>query len=125
MSLSKTSFPTTTGTFALIGPVWATQDQTTTARPGLERGLILGVALLSVGLAGFVVAVLTWAHHGFGELTLAASLRLAIPTVTALSLGAEMLMASFFLGLLQFDRQISNLRCLSAAGQERPYRDHE
>jgi len=79
-----------------------------TAHPfALERGLFLGSALLGMGGIGAVVAVLTWAHHGFGALSLAASMRLAIPTVTCLSLGAECFMGSFFLGLLQFDQHIS------------------
>lgn len=83
-----------------------------TAHPfALERGLFLGSALLGLGGIGAVVAVLTWAHHGFGVLSLAASMRLAIPTVTCLSLGAECFMGSFFLGLLQFDQHISAAPC--------------
>ena len=73
----------------------------------LERGLALGAGLLALGAVGTVAAVLAWAHHGFGPLDLAASMRLAVPTVTSLSLGAETLLASFFLGLLQLDESIS------------------
>jgi hypothetical protein len=72
----------------------------------LERGALAGLLLLLVGLAGAILAVLRWAERDFGPLELAASLRWSIPAITCLVVGAEVLMASFFLGLLHFDTKI-------------------
>jgi len=73
----------------------------------LERGLIAGGTLLLIGLLGCVVAVIRWNSEDFGTLDLASSLRWSIPSVTCLVVGAEVLMASFFLGLLHFDSAMS------------------
>lgn len=79
-----------------------------TAHPrALERGALVGLALLLVGLAGSLVAVLRWAGQDFGPLDLATSLRWSIPAITCFIVGAEVLMASFFLGLLHLDARIS------------------
>jgi len=80
-----------------------------TAHPqALERGALAGLLLLLIGVAGSVGAVVRWATYDFGELDLASSLRWSIPAITCLVVGAQVLMASFFLGLLQFDREISH-----------------
>lgn len=69
----------------------------------LERGAGVGVALLMAGVVGVLVAITRWAGDDFGPLDASQSLRLAIPSALALSLGAEVLMASFFVGLLHLD----------------------
>jgi hypothetical protein len=80
-----------------------------TAHPqALERGALAGLLLLLIGVAGSVGAVVRWATYDFGELDLASSLRWSIPAITCLVVGAQVLMASFFLGLLQFDKEISH-----------------
>lgn len=82
-----------------------------TAHPqALERGALVGLGLLLVGLAGSLVAVLRWAGQDFGPLDLATSLRWSIPSITCFIVGAEVLMASFFLGLLHLDTGISPAR---------------
>lgn len=79
-----------------------------TAHPqALERGALVGLSLLLLGLVGSAVAVGRWATQGFGPLDLASSLRWSIPSVTCFIVGAEVLMASFFLGLLHFDTRLS------------------
>ena len=85
----------------------------------LERGLGIGTILLIAGTIGMALAILTWLHHRLGPLNLINSMRLAIPSVTFLSLGAEIFMASFFLGLLQLDTQLSEPSdvALSASSQ--------
>jgi hypothetical protein len=73
----------------------------------LERGLIAGGALLVLGGLGTLSAILTWTRHHFGPLVVNHAMHLAVPSVTLLCVGAELLMASFFLGLLQLDHDIS------------------
>ena len=66
----------------------------------LERGILLGA---SFGLAGFGLAVYsidTWAHARLGALDPVSVMRIAIPSVTFMLAGAEVLFASFLLGLI-------------------------
>ncbi|HVE74793.1 MAG TPA: glycosyltransferase family 2 protein [Mycobacteriales bacterium] len=73
----------------------------------LERGVVAGLALLTLGALGFLVAISRWASHDFGPLQLADSMQLAIPAATCLTIGAQVLLASFFLGLLHLDETVS------------------
>lgn len=82
----------------------------------LEWGVAGGLLLLALGTAGVAVAVLSWARGDFGPLEVAESMRLAIPSALALSVGAEVLMASFFVGLLHLDAELAPDRHL--AGRE-------
>jgi len=68
----------------------------------LERGLVLGGALVLLGLVAFGVALGEWAAVRFGELSRGLSLRLVIASSTALVLGAQILYGSFFLNLLDY-----------------------
>src|SRR6185437_12894190 len=66
----------------------------------LERGILLGA---SFGLAGFGLAAYsidTWAHARLGALDPVSMMRIAIPSVTFMLAGAEVLFASFLLGLI-------------------------
>ncbi|MCB1925728.1 MAG: glycosyltransferase family 2 protein [Gammaproteobacteria bacterium] len=67
----------------------------------LERGLILGVLLVVAGLAGSIAAVLNWGKSAFGSLDPEYGMRLAIPSATAITIGAQMMFGSFFLGVLK------------------------
>lgn len=66
----------------------------------LETGLAVGALLLLAGVAGTVYAVGEWAHADFGALQPRHTLRIAIPSVLALTLGCEVILASFFLSML-------------------------
>ena len=68
----------------------------------LERGLILGVILLLLGLIVFGVAVAEWTNVGFGQLTTGSTIRLVILSSSTLMLGAQILYGSFFLYLLDY-----------------------
>jgi glycosyltransferase involved in cell wall biosynthesis len=68
----------------------------------LERGLILGVILLLLGLTIFGVALAEWFNAGFGQLTRGSAIRLVIASSTTLMLGAQILYGSFFLYLLDY-----------------------
>ena len=73
----------------------------------LETGLVAGFALLVVGLGGAILALRVWAETGFGSLAdaSATTLRLSIASATALALGAETTLASFFLSVLGLRRR--------------------
>ncbi|MGO9947004.1 MAG: glycosyltransferase family 2 protein [Steroidobacteraceae bacterium] len=66
----------------------------------LERGILLGVLL---GLAGFGLAIYSvenWAHARLAALDPASMMRIAIPSVTLMLVGAEIIFASFLLGMI-------------------------
>ncbi|MCZ2126307.1 MAG: glycosyltransferase family 2 protein [Anaerolineales bacterium] len=69
-------------------------------RVGLERGLILGAAMILLGLVSSVGAVVYWGEHRFGDIDPTFSMRLVIPGAVLFALGFETLFASFFLGVL-------------------------
>jgi hypothetical protein len=66
----------------------------------LERGLLVGALLLVGGITGSVLTVAEWGRHSFGALNPSQTFRAAIPSVLALSLGLEVMLASFFLSML-------------------------
>lgn len=69
----------------------------------VEVGALAGLALVVVGLVGLAGAFLGWASTGFGELDASTSLRLSVPAATGVVVGAQIVLSSFFLGLLQLD----------------------
>jgi len=71
----------------------------------LERGVILGCLLFLVGLGLSVRAISSWASEHFGALDPREIMRLAIPAVTFILAGSEIVLASFFLSVLQIDRK--------------------
>lgn len=69
-------------------------------RISLEHGLIVGVALSLAGAAGTLVAVLGWQRADFGAYDPSTAMRLVVPSVVLLALGAQTIFSSFFLSLL-------------------------
>lgn len=69
----------------------------------LESGLILGGFLVLTGLALSAGAVGIWSGQGFGALQPSATLRWVIPGALCLVLGCQMILTSFFLGVLRLD----------------------
>jgi glycosyltransferase involved in cell wall biosynthesis len=66
----------------------------------LERGLLLGAAIGLAGLAGLIFSVLYWNGQKFSHLNYEHSLRLMIPSVTALIVSCEVILGTFFLSIL-------------------------
>jgi hypothetical protein len=66
----------------------------------LERGAVVGSLLVLIGLAWSVGAVAVWGAVGFGELDPHVMMRATIPATTIIISGGEIVVASFFLGLL-------------------------
>jgi hypothetical protein len=71
----------------------------------LEVGLSIGVAMFVAGLLGAVLSVLAWRAHGFGPLDAVATMRVVIPSVTLMILGAQGIMGRFFLSVLGLRRR--------------------
>jgi hypothetical protein len=66
----------------------------------LETGLAVGAALVVAGLGGSAWAVATWADTSFGRLDYEHTLRIVVPSVVLLVLGAQTIVSSFFLSFL-------------------------
>lgn len=71
----------------------------------LEVGLVAGVIMVLLGLAGSVYAVLVWKHTSFGPLDATKVLRMIIPSFLALALGSQVILSSFFLSVLGLKRK--------------------
>jgi hypothetical protein len=71
----------------------------------LEVGLLVGAALILLGLAASFYAVGTWEARHFGQLDYAHTMRLVIPAVLCLILGVQTVFASFFLSVLGLRRR--------------------
>jgi hypothetical protein len=71
----------------------------------LEVGLIVGLALLVVGLGASIYAVSSWGQTSFGGLDPAQTMRIVLPGVTALVLGLQIIFSSFFFSVLGLSRR--------------------
>ena len=71
----------------------------------LEVGLIIGVILFLLGMGGSLYALYTWNARLYGALDPAVTMRIVIPSVTALALGVQVIFSSFFLSVLQLKRK--------------------
>jgi len=71
----------------------------------LETGLLFGTLLILIGLGSSIYAVGNWSAHSFGPLEPSRILRIVIPSVTALILGSEVVLSSFFLSVLGLKRR--------------------
>nr|WP_052312598.1 glycosyltransferase family 2 protein [Geminocystis herdmanii] len=67
----------------------------------LEQGLILGTILFFIGVITSIIALFQWESTGFMALNPALTMRLVIPSVTAIALGLQIIFASFFLSVFQ------------------------
>ena len=71
----------------------------------LEKGLVVGILLFIVGIAGSVFAILKWREAGFASLVYPDILRIVIPSATAIILGNQIMLAAFFLSVLMINRK--------------------
>jgi hypothetical protein len=98
--------------FAVFTKVFAMQQGFHPPNPGytamfryinLETGLAFGALMLVLGVAGTVIAVLSWGAIGFGALDPRLTMREVIPAAVLLTLGVQTIFASFFLSILGID----------------------
>lgn len=66
----------------------------------LEVGLAVGLLLMLAGGTGSIYAFVRWSVVSFGVLDASRAFRIVIPSLTALLLGSQIVLASFFLSLL-------------------------
>jgi glycosyltransferase involved in cell wall biosynthesis len=66
----------------------------------LERGILLGLSLGLIGLGVAVYSLDTWAHVRLAALDPSTMMRVAIPSVTLMLAGAEIVFASFLLSFI-------------------------
>ena len=71
----------------------------------LERGLIVGGLLLLVGVGIAIYSLVNWGSQDFGALDTRDAIRVVVPGATALVLGFELIMSSFFLSILGLARR--------------------
>jgi len=71
----------------------------------LERGLVVGGLLALAGLVGLVASLVHWQGHSFGELDPRDSLRIVMPSATALIMSFQMIFASLFVSILAIRRR--------------------
>ena len=82
----------------------------------LEAGIILGLGLILAGVALGIWALGSWSAAGFGPMIVERVMRLVIPSVTAITLGFQVLYGSFFMSVLEIKTQ--EVRSLAS---ERPH----
>jgi hypothetical protein len=66
----------------------------------LEVGLVVGGALLALGLTGSAYSFILWDRQSFGEMDPRHLLRVIIPSGVCLALGVQTILSSFFLSVL-------------------------
>jgi glycosyltransferase involved in cell wall biosynthesis len=71
----------------------------------LERGLLVGLGGLLLGMALLLAAVNEWRLHDFGPLDYARTMRLVIPGATLTALGFQTILSSFFISILGMHRR--------------------
>ena len=100
--------------FAVFTKVFAISEGLLPADPGLEKklaqislekGLISGGIVLLLGIIGTLFAISNWQMKGFGLLNPSETLRVVIPSVTAIAIGFQTMLSSLFLSVLQLKRR--------------------
>ncbi|MBO0727970.1 MAG: glycosyltransferase family 2 protein [Acidimicrobiaceae bacterium] len=70
----------------------------------LEKGLLVGLAMLLGGVAAVMVAFSSWQSVGFGRLDATVTMRQMIPAGVLVVLGTQTIFSSFFLSILGLRR---------------------
>jgi glycosyltransferase involved in cell wall biosynthesis len=101
-------------TFSFLARIFALQEGLVVDDPSMRRlfrwftlelGLAVGLILIFSGLAGSIAAAISWERVGFGALNPSRVLRTAVPATTALTLGAQTVLFSFFFSVLGLNRR--------------------
>jgi glycosyltransferase involved in cell wall biosynthesis len=86
----------------------------------LERGLLAGGLLASVGVAGLIAAFAHWHDARLGHLDYENVLRFVLPSMTALILSCQLILGTFFLSILGIHRAHHPLVVLDASPDSEP-----
>jgi hypothetical protein len=76
----------------------------------LERGIAVGVTVGLAGLAAAIYSVNVWARTGLSAIDPASMMRIAIPSVTLMLAGAEIVFASFVLSFIDAHHPPNSIR---------------
>ena len=71
------------------------------AKYTLEKGLIVGCSLILAGVLGSMYALFSWKGISFGGLVPSSMMRIVIPSATAIIIGAQVILAGFFISILR------------------------
>jgi hypothetical protein len=71
----------------------------------LEVGIVLGICLALPGLIGAIYTVVIWWRAAFGPLNWSITMRIAIPSLTILTLGVQIILFSFLFSILGLKRR--------------------
>jgi len=71
----------------------------------LEKGLLVGGALLTVGISIAVYSFYLWNRSGFGPMNPVILVRLVAAVIVSVTLGVEIVLSSFFLSILGIARR--------------------
>jgi hypothetical protein len=93
-----------------------------TKRSTLERLVILGLALIGIGIVLGLVATREWEHVRFGSLQPDFTIRLVICSVLFLLLGGQTTLAGFYFGLMNLIAERRTERANAAPGLSEPQR---
>ena len=85
----------------------------------LEKGLITGVLLLLAGIILTIASLKIWDKYSFGNLDPVRMLRLVIPAVTFLVLGVQVILNSFFAGILYLENERGDSNNPNSRNQQR------
>ena len=100
--------------FAVFTKTFAAQEGLVPADPRVDRlyqyvtletGLIVSGAVLVAGLALAALSLSSWARTGYGAMDVGRTMRLVIPAMLLMVLGAQGVLASFFLSVLGLRRK--------------------
>jgi len=70
----------------------------------LERGLVVGLGAIAIGVGLLLATINQWRLHDFGDLDYARTMRLVVPGVLFTALGVQTLLASFLIALVRATR---------------------
>lgn len=71
----------------------------------LERGLLLGGAIMLAGMVLITATIIQWQQVSFGSLNYTYTMRFVIPGATLITLGFQTILSSFFLSILGLKRK--------------------
>lgn len=71
----------------------------------LEVGLIIGILILLTGIGGTFYSLSIWKESNFGQLEYSSILRIVIPSVVAIIIGLQTVLASFLLSVLSVNKK--------------------
>ena len=99
------SFAVVARLFGVREKLWPSSPRIDLARRWftIDRMCIAGAVMLAAGIVIAAVALGGWAGHGFHDMDVEATMRLAIPSVLLCALGVQAVVTGFFTALLTSD----------------------